>query len=337
MIRFLVLFLTCHLALTVDAQPNEKESSVVTLEDFGGQSGVEAAADSNSVALQRAIDHLIKTGQKLISRGDKKYYISKGVKIKAPILIDFNRATLIATDTISIITIENSILRRCSGKISGLRLDLNNKAKRGIDCVNSIKLHISDCEIVNIPQKGVALNIEKGYEIFVDNTHVLGGQNGATGFRIRTSDCHFTDCVMIDCHTAVDCNGSNFYERIHAWMGAGGRWLDGSTFFRVAGGGPNFLNQCFSDTFEKSFEITSKTSLYISQHKNFHNKIMWKRDVNQIHPEMFHFVDKNVAYESSIFINSSYIGGLRIDNVERQVFSNIEENVITVSNSIINK
>ena len=48
---------------------------------------------------------------------------------------------------------------------------------------------------------------------------------------MRTSDCHISDCVMIDCHTAVDNAGCNFYSRIHAWMTV--KHIEGSIFSRT--------------------------------------------------------------------------------------------------------
>ena len=212
---------------------------------------------------------------------------------------------------------------------------MNGVSNCGIYCNTAYKLKFGDIGITGIRENSCGMCIMKGYEIFVDNVHFEGCQNKATGIVVRTHDCHFVDCVMIDCHTAVDCNGSNFFERIHAWIGNGGRWLEGSSFFKVSGGGPVFLHQCFSDTFDCAFDITAKTMLYISQQKNYHNKIMWNKGEDLIHPVFIRYKNEQIAKESTINIDNSYIGGLSINNKNKQTFSNFKNATISVVSSYI--
>lgn len=321
------------IVMTANAQRIEKQI-FVTPENFGCVADKEMAAEKNTIAFQKAIEYAEKSGKKLISTGGKKYYISKSLRISSPISVDLNHATLIATDSINMIVVDGGTPLAWAGEIKGVRLDLNNKARIGLNCNNAIKIHISDCEIVNVPQNAVAINIKEGYEVFVDNIHIRGGENRAIGFKIRTCDCHFSDCVVINCQTAVDCIGSNFFERIHAWMTS--EWLERSTFFRIGGGGPIYLHQCFSDTFDHAFDIDGKTILYVSQQKNYHNKKMWNIPSGLIHPEFFHFVNESVSKESNIILENSYIDGLIIDNQNKQKFSNIKNASVTVTNSYIN-
>ena len=305
----------------------------VTPEDFGCISNKIEAAHNNSIGLQKAIDYACSKGVKLVSAANKKYYLEEGIVIKAPVDINFNMGTLVATDTVDIITINDGKGKQWAGVVAGLKIDLNKKGRIGINCLNAVKLHITDCAIIGVPKYGAGIRVDKGYEVFVDNVHFEGGDDLSTGIQINTHDCHFTDCVMIDCHTAVDCRGSNFFERIHAWMGP--QWLSKSTCFKIRGGGPIFLHQCFSDTFDWAFDIETATELHISQHKNFHNRIMWTKDVEHIQPEFFHFRNREDANRSKIFLDNSYIGGLVLENLQKQVFSNIMDNSIIISNSVI--
>ena len=326
-----ILFLICTCSLY-----GQKESSpFITPEMFGVESDRADAARKNLKNLQRAIDYAIVSGKTLTSSVGKKYYIAGSLIINGFVNIDFGAASIIATDTCKMLLVDNGVHRKWGGKIRNIQLDMNGVSNCGVYCNNVYKLKIEDIGITGIKTNSCGLCIMKGYEIFVENMHCEGCQDRASGIVVRTHDCHFVDCVMIDCHTAVDCNGSNFFERIHAWIGNGGRWLSNSTFFRVSGGGPIFLHQCFSDTFDNAFDITTKTTLYVSQQKNFHNKIMWNRPDDSIHPVFIRFANEQIAKESSIHIDNSHVGGLSINNKNRQTFSNYKDTAITVTNSYI--
>ena len=312
-------------------------SHIVTPEMFGVKANDISAARKNSECLQEALNYAARHGKTLVSSAGNHYYISKGLEINDFVDIDFGRATIIATDTCEMFLVQSGKRRKWAGTIRNLQLDLNNIAKCGIYCENAIKLKIEDVGIVGIKMNSCGLTIMQGYEVFAENMHFEGGQNKATGISVYTHDCHFQDCVMIDCHTAVECWGSNFFERIHAWIGNKGKYLEGSSFFKIRNAGPVFLHQCFSDTYEIAFNIMSKTELYISQLKNYHNKLMWQKDTKLIHPELFHFSDEKIAKESFVVVENSSLGGLVIDGVNRQKFSNVGQDVIKLQNSFLQK
>lgn len=297
------------------------EDYFVTPETYGCISGSVLDSRANADSMQLAIDDAIKTGRKLISRGNKKYYIGKSLKISGGLEVDLGKATIVATDTIDIFEINYATVYNWYGFLSGFTLDLNGIAKSGIHCSKAIKMHITNGEIKRIPSNGAGIQIDNGYEMFVDNIHFLGGEDNATGIKISTSDCHFSDCIMINCKTAIDNRGSNVYDRIHAWMTDKGGWIKGSVFY-LSRGGESFLSQCCSDTFEKAFLITTPVSLFISQQKNFHNLKMWNFEPSTISAEVFSFVDEKTAKASSIYLTNSRIGGLYIGGVNRQTFTN---------------
>ena len=331
-IVFCVFFMiSCTVVVTAR---NLKKSYYVTPEDFGCVAYDIKNAVHNSHKLQEMVDYAVANGKSIIANAGKEYFISEGIEINGPVTINFNRAKLIATEPTNMVVI-NGEHRVYGGVVSGLQLDLNRIATCGINGPCAIKVRITDCNIIGIPQNGVGVLIQKGYEVFVDNTHFEGGENNATGLRVNTADCHFTDLVMIDCHTAVDNLGVNYYDRIHAWMGEKGKWLDGSAFFIIRGGGPIYLNQCFCDTYDIGFHIETTTNLFISQLRNFQNMEMWEKDFSKIHPILFVFKNESIMKQSFVSLDNSYIGGLFIEGKNRQVLSNYDNHGIRSNNTVI--
>ncbi len=329
-----IIFIITLVFLSSELFSQNFSDCFITPEMFGCKSGKVADPSANADSLQLAVNSAIKTGRKLVSNSSKHYYIGKSLLINGPINIDFGLGKIVATDNIDIIQVEYNTQIKFFGVVSNIVLDLNGRARPGIHCINSVKIHFSDSEITNIPPESYGLLIDKGYEIVCDNLHFKGSSDFATGIKITTSDCHFSDCIMINCKTAIDNRGSNCYERIHAWIGNKGQYIDGSTFY-LSRGGNSFLSQCCSDTFDKAFDITGNSILMISQQKNFHNLIMWNRNVDSIHPIVFNFLNNNIANSSKIYLSNSNIGGLTIDNKNRQIFSNIENPPIEISSSMI--
>ena len=331
--KTVILFILCIISVVASAR-NLKKSYYITPEDFGCVSGDINKANHNSRKLQEMINYAVKNGKVVIGDASKKYFIAKGIEINGPITLNFNRASLVATVAVDMVVIKGEH-RVYAGVITGLQLDLNKTATTGINCVCAIKSRISDCSIIGIPQYGVGMLISKGYEVFVDNVHFEGGDNYATGLRVNTADCHFTDLVMIDCHTAVDNLGVNFYDRIHAWIGEKGKWLDGSVFFLIRGWGPIFIDQCFCDTYDVGFLVETATNLFITQLRNFQNMEMWNKDISKINPVFFKFKDEDVVKKSFISLDNSYVGGVFVNGQNRQLFSNLNNHRIRLNNTVI--
>ncbi|WP_297674455.1 hypothetical protein [uncultured Bacteroides sp.] len=322
--KYIIFIMFCGCFLESYAQDVDWKSYFVTPEMFGCKSDDIAAADSNAKGLQEAINYAGIHGVTLISSAGKVYYIGKGIVVSDFINIDLGRATLVATKSMRMLTVRSGRPGQWAGCIRNFRLDMNNQAEYGIYCENAMKLRFTDGEIVNIGQNAIGLCMMKGYELFIDNIHFNGSQVQSTGIMMRTSDCHISDCVMINCHTAVDNRGSNFYCRIHAWMTS--KYLKGSVFFRTKGG-PVYLLQCFGDTFDLIFDIVDVSKLHISQFRLFHNVVMWKKPYDDIAPELFHYASQAVADKSKIKLIDSNIGGLIIKNKNYQRRSNVVDKV----------
>jgi len=140
-IRFIISLILLTFFLD-DMSAKNKNEYFVTPEDFGCIAGDSSKAELNSKGLQKMVDYAIANGQKITANANRRYYISKSIVITAPITIDFNRATLVATDTASMIVVDDGKGRRYSGNISEICLDLNKISKAGIKCVNSVKLQL---------------------------------------------------------------------------------------------------------------------------------------------------------------------------------------------------
>lgn len=207
-----------------------------------------------------------------------------------------------------------------NGMLNNFMLDMNNIAKSGIRC-DSHKFHISNGGIYNIGDNSIGLSIDNGYELLIDKLHFKACAKNSIGIRTRTSDCHFSNIILINCGTAIDNLGSNIYDKIHAWI-AKGEYLQGSVFYKSRGG-DSFLSQCCSDTYETCFEITESTLLMISQFKNYHNLNVWTIDMRTVKPEIFHFSNNSVASLSSIIMQNSIIGELKLKGLNYQKFSNL--------------
>lgn len=310
----------------------EFANNFVTPEMFGCKSNDAGAADRNVEGLQKAINTAVEEGKTLTASPGKTYYISKGLTMGAYLNMNFGGATIVATKPMSMITINNTATERLAGVISNFRLDLNNVAGCGINCESIIKMHFTDAEIFNIGQGATGMNIKKGYEAFVDNIHFRGSANGSTGIAVNTSDCHISDCVMIDCHTAVKNTGSNYYTRIHAWMT--GKHLLTSEFFNITGS-PVFLSQCQCDTFDYGIVVSGNTQLHVSDLKLFQNLIFWNMDASDIHPYLFKFASQEVANNSKVTLINSYVGSLMKDGKNRQLFSNLENHHVEMIGTTI--
>ena len=80
------------------------------------------------------VEYAEQKGVKIVSGANKRYYISRGIQISSPITIDFNRAALIATDTIDVIVIsrKNTNNKLYAGKIyQNITLGANGKKETG--------------------------------------------------------------------------------------------------------------------------------------------------------------------------------------------------------------
>lgn len=152
---------------------------------------------------------------------------------------------------------------------------------------------LSDATFLNGKQFGLRVQAEKsGCELMANNLYFfchLPGLAGNTGVYIAGSDCHYTDCVVVDYTVGFNIakGGSNRLTRCHVW---GGRiparskgepreMLKDSICFKVGKeAGANSLHDCYADTGKVGFEMNGwETRMTGCQY--FNNKVFGLDDI----------------------------------------------------------
>ena len=320
----IVIILTFFSALLAESGSIVFSEYFLSPEMFGCISNQREYAERNSTCLQNMIDKANAEKKTIISSAGKKYYIKKGLVISGYVNIDFGGASIVALDSNEMITLEMDNVR-WKGVIRNLKLDLNSVAKVGYWGKFPEKIRITDGEINGIGENAVGMSFDKGFEVFVDNIHFRGVSPRATGIRLKTSDCHFSNIVMIDCQKGFELYGSNFFSQIHAWI-QDPKLLKGSQLFDIKRGADNFMSQIFSDTYEVAYLIETEARLHITELKIYHNEHKWDDlDSSIVKSYLFFFSDSLYAKNSSIIIQNSHIGYLLKEGENRMLCSNINQ------------
>ncbi len=91
---------------------------------------------------------------------------------------------------------------------------------------NSHHFTLRDTVLHNGRKFGLRVTRETGghlYELVAENVYAkctMSGLAGNVGIECQCSDCHFTDCIVVDYTVSIrDCGGSNRYTRCHVWGG----------------------------------------------------------------------------------------------------------------------
>ena len=224
--------------------------------DFGAKG--DGVAD-DTMALQNAINYCQNNNVKLKSQQNKVYLVTSKLFITKKINMDLNCCVIKASDNVTDI-IDISTGQIWYGKIRNIVLDCNNTSSNGFTVSYGEKLSINNLVVKNC--KKICFSVKGGYEVICKDSHFNGVETNSIGMKIDTSDCHFSDIILIDCYKAiVTSDTTNYYNRIHAWMR--NNELVGSTFFTLDGGN-NFITDCFSDSYNITFYIDSPAKIFIS-------------------------------------------------------------------------
>lgn len=250
------------------------------------------ATHDDAVALNFAIGYAGENGMKIVSPANKVYLVGSSIDISNA-NIDLNGATIKSTSNIDIVIISTTdyytTLKNCV-------IDCTDTANSAIDIVNGRKVLIEGIVINNVKLYGI--KFELGYEIFVKQCHINGGNFHNYGLYCTSGDSHFKDIVIIDCETAIyNQYGHNIFDTIHAWMYRNSNMLT-SKFFETDGGRPALIN-CTSDTyFYAVYQKDQIPHLMISNFALMYNTgLMTPEMLGNLHPYMFYF---NTASGSSL-------------------------------------
>lgn len=273
-------------------------------------------------ALQSAVDAAIAKKTRLTSPMAAVYAVTAPIEIRGMLNADFNLAEIRAAARMpAVIRYEAqpyyTLLRN-------LRIDGNLLADVCLSIVNARKMRIDN--LITGRHLNAALKIAHGYEIFVQNSHLNGAapddiNRGAAantvGIDIATSDCHFSDIVIIDCKTAVANRGFNFYERIHAWTYQPAIIKDSVCFDLWHN---CIISGCYADTFQTCFRLRHKgLQCKLIGCFSFFNERLYTAERGHVTPYLF-WVDegdgRGVSLQSSVMQATKAMGG-HYSNVEK--------------------
>ena len=285
-----------------------------------GATGDGVADDTH--ALQTAVDEAISKKIKLTSPMSAVYAVTAPIEIRGTLNADFELAEIRAAAPLAaLIRYETpnyyTILRN-------LRLDGNLMADVCLDIVNARKMRVDN--VISGRHLKTALNIRQGYEIFVQNSHFNGATpddiNGdaaenTVGIEISTSDCHFSDIVIIDCKTAVANRGFNFYERIHAWTYKP-EIIKNSVCFDLWS--PCVISDSYADTFYICFRLRRQgIKCKLIGCGSYYNERLYTAKLGHVSPYLL-WVDegdgRGVAIQSSMMLATTAMEGY-YSNIEK--------------------
>lgn len=278
--------------------------------------------DDDTNILQKSIDFCINKKITLKSRGGKTFLISSSLNFSNKIDMDFNNSTIKTNSAIDMLVFNYLTGNEYQGFLKNIVIDMNNVATIGIHGIRIIKKLISGITIKNIT--GIGYQIDSGNEVIFENSHLYGSSNSSIGLQLNKGDCHYKDLIMIDVHTAIIANSTNFYSRIHAWIKTPS-FVHNSVFFKSDTTNESFLNQCYSDTYYIGFKIERFHKLKLTEHYNHYNSTILNNTVlENIGGKVYflHYSDKQ--YSQFTCIENSKIEGLNYSPTN-SLLSNLNE------------
>ena len=272
-----------------------------------GAAGDGVADDTK--ALQAAVDAAIAKKIALVSPMSAVYAVSAPIEIRGMLNADFQLAEVRAVARMpAVIRYDAShyytVLRN-------LRIDGALQADICVSIVNARKLRLDN--LITGRHLKTALKIARGYEIFVQNSHFNGADpdrksndaaDNTVGIDIATSDCHFSDIVIIDCKTAVVNRGFNFYDRIHAWTAKPSVITD-SVCFDVWS--PCIISDSYADTFQICVRVRRKgVECKLNGCGAYYNENLYKAKLGHVEPYLF-WLDEGDG--RGVSLHSSFMRG----------------------------
>ena len=289
----------------------------VNFADFGA---VGDGITDDTEALQNAINYCIENGKNLEGISGKVYLITNSLNIVNNINIDFKNSTLLTNNNINMIEFNYPSGTKNQGYLKNIVIDMNNIAQCGIHATRVVKKLISNIEIKNISKVG--FDIEDGFEVIFENSHLYGSSSNSIGLIINTTDCHFKDIILIDLNTALKTYGTNLYQRIHAWNKTP-EITKNSVFFE-ANAGTSILSQCYSDTYVCAFQVNSYSRIKLDQHSNFINEEYMPTDIiDESGGYIYMFKYENTLASQYTSITNSSLQGYK-SNSSKALYTNIE-------------
>jgi len=287
-------------------RPPARPQLAITPFEFGAVG--DGVADDTK-ALQAAVDAAIAKKTALVSPMSAVYAVSAPIEVRGVLNADFQLAEIRAVARMP------AVLRYDASPyytvLRNLRVDAALKADVCVSIVNARKLRLDN--LITGRHLKTALKIARGYEIFVQNSHFNGADpdrkgsdaaDNTVGIEIATSDCHFSDIVIIDCKTAVVNRGFNFYSRIHAWT-AKPAVIKESVCFDVWS--PCIISDSYADTFQTCVRVRRKgVECKLIGCGAYYNENLYKAKLGHVEPYLF-WVDEGDG--RGVSLHSSFMRG----------------------------
>lgn len=332
---------TAQLATTSQRLNTKAYKAFVTPEDFGA---IGNGIVDDTIPLLTALEYCKVNKTTLRSYYGKVYLISQSITFDGDYDVELCGAE-IKTNTVmeTLIFIDGSEQKRY-GTIKGLRVNCAN-VNNGVYCTYIRKRDVSDCYFFNFEKNG--LYIKEGSSAHFNNLHFYGAARGCVGIHVATSDLHFTDLFMIDCHTALKIYGFNYFTRVHAWMWRRNNgtvnFIENSIFADIYTSNSVFFNECYPDTYHYCFQTHSDYTprLFLDKINVYYNTLIFTSDVINSFSYKETVVINNPSrtdpYGMNIHISNSYIQGLVLNETKYTRFANSIVNLIQVKNTITRK
>ncbi len=321
---------------TINSQLGDivNKKTYITPEDFGAKGD---GITDDTVALQNAINEAQSQSIPIRSKY-KTYLISTPITITNKIDLDFSNSILTSNTNI------NNIIDVASGQnhysqIKNLTIDCNNiENLNGFNISHAEKLEINHLIVKNCTKS--CYKIDSGYEVFMSNSHLNGVGENSIGLNINTSDCNYTDIILIDCFTGIFSNNTNnYYTRIHGWIKE--NTLLNSTFININNGNI-FIKDCYSDTYYKTIYVNNPANIVINGLNVYYfdsDKVNNEYKINNPYVFYFNEITCNSSNSEFITLNNSIIKGsdnfnLNLSNLDELRCKGFYNNIYTKCKNI---
>lgn len=250
----------------------------ITPEQFGA---IGDGVSDDTTALQKAIDYCVENGKQLKCQNGKTYCISSPLNLSntSTCLIDFNWATLKAIKTMEyMFKFDGSSNTKNDVKtlLKNIIIDCNKKAG-GLNLIYSYKFTFENFMIKNC--QTIAIWIQKGGAFICQNGTIVGDCTpDSRGIYNQTSDCHFSEIVIVDMKKCIFNGGTNFYNKVHGWLT--GKVANSIFFTHFAGFGS--LTQCQCDTYETGYLLRTSYDLSLVACTYYNNYHLYDSEVTPV-------------------------------------------------------
>ena len=305
---------------SIETSLDTKASKIfITFDEFGC---IGDGVTDDTISLQKAIEYAENNNVKITSLPNKEYLISSTLLITDKCFIDFNYSKLITTKYINMLEANHEFSKEeeiDGGQLTNIVIDMNMVAKVGILLTNCRQRKISNITFLNV--SNTAYKMDKGYENYMDNVHIYGVGTNSVGLELNKGDCHYSNIFGRDVHTAIKCNSTNFFDKIHFWIYKE-EVFPNSTFLISNSTSTIYLTNCYSDTYQTGIEVKQHGRIKMVGQYNYFNKNVITIDMINKYGKVYMFKYDTIDMSKNTTISNSFIHG--VYGCNNALFSNFD-------------